>query len=48
MPAMRESLNAIGPTLDTETILRLNGLVSLQGRDPQNVAREYLRSEGLI
>ncbi|MDS0296223.1 glycine betaine ABC transporter substrate-binding protein [Halogeometricum luteum] len=48
MPEMREPLNAIGPTLDTETILRLNGLVSLQGRDPQNVAREYLRSEGLI
>ncbi|ELZ29926.1 glycine/betaine ABC transporter substrate-binding protein [Halogeometricum pallidum JCM 14848] len=48
MPAMRDVLNAIGPTLDTETILRLNGLVSLQGRDPQTVAREYLRSEGLI
>nr|WP_224336888.1 glycine betaine ABC transporter substrate-binding protein [Haloprofundus halobius] len=48
MPAMREPLNAIGPTLDTDTIVRLNDLVSLQGRDPQNVAREYLRSEGLI
>lgn len=47
-PSMRDPLNAIGPTLDTQTILRLNGLVSLQGRDPQDVAREYLRSEGLI
>lgn len=47
-PEMREPLDAIGPTLNTEKILRLNGLVSLQGRDPQNVAREYLRSEGLI
>ena len=47
-PQIREPLNAIGPTLDTESILRLNGLVSLQGRDPQTVAREYLDSEGLI
>jgi osmoprotectant transport system substrate-binding protein len=47
-PAMREPLNAIGPTLNTEKIMRLNALVSLRGRDPQTVAREYLRSEGLI
>jgi osmoprotectant transport system substrate-binding protein len=47
-PAMREPLNTIGPTLNTEKIMRLNALVSLRGRDPQTVAREYLRSEGLI
>ena len=47
-PEMREPLNAIGPTLTTEKILRLNVLVSLQGRNPQDVARQYLRSEGLI
>ena len=47
-PAMREQLNAIGPTLNTEKILRLNGLVSLHGKDPQTVARNYLQSEGLV
>lgn len=47
-PVMREPLNAIGPTLNTDTIMRLNGLVSLQGQYPQDVAHEYLRSEGLI
>lgn len=47
-PEIREPLNAIGPTLTTDKIMRLNGLVSLQNRDPQDVAREYLRSEGLL
>jgi osmoprotectant transport system substrate-binding protein len=47
-PEMREPLNAIGPTLDRDTIMRLNGLVQLQKRDPQNVAREYLKSVGIV
>jgi osmoprotectant transport system substrate-binding protein len=47
-PEIREPLNAIGPTLDRDTIMRLNGLVALKGRDPQNVAREYLKSVGVI
>lgn len=47
-PGMREPLGAIGPTLTLDKIVRLNGLVSLQNRDPQRVAREYLRSEGLL
>ncbi|PSP74372.1 glycine/betaine ABC transporter substrate-binding protein [Halobacteriales archaeon QS_3_64_16] len=47
-PEMREPLDAIGPTLTLDKIVRLNGLVSLQNRDPQRVAREYLRSEGLL
>jgi osmoprotectant transport system substrate-binding protein len=48
-PAMRAPLNAIGPTLnDTETIMRLNGEVTLKDRNPQTVAREYLRAEGLL
>ena len=48
LPAMTEPLNAIGPTLNTEKILRLNKAVSLDGRDPQRVAREYLQAEGLV
>lgn len=47
-PVIREPLNAIGPTLDRDTIMRLNGLVALEGRDPQNVAHEYLKSVGVI
>jgi osmoprotectant transport system substrate-binding protein len=47
-PEVQEPLNAIGPSLSTEKILRLNQFVSIDGRDPQVVAREYLRSEGLI
>lgn len=47
-PAIREPLNAIGPTLTYEKILRLNRLVQIKKRDPQRVARQYLRSEGLI
>ena len=47
-PTMRKPLNAIGPTLTTKKITRLNGRVSLQNEDPQQVAREYLQSEGLV
>ena len=47
-PAMRKPLNAIGPTLNTKKITRLNGRVSLRDEDPQKVARDYLESEGLL
>lgn len=47
-PSMREPLNAIGPTISTDEIRRLNGLVALQGRDPQDVAHQYLRSGRLL
>lgn len=48
-PAMRAPLNAIGPTINsTDTIMRLNGEVTLKDRNPQTVAREYLRAEGLL
>ncbi|EMA47393.1 glycine betaine ABC transporter substrate-binding protein [Halococcus saccharolyticus] len=47
-PTMAEPLNAIGPSLNTEKIIRLNKAVLLDGRDPQRVAREYLQTEGLI
>jgi osmoprotectant transport system substrate-binding protein len=47
-PAIREPLNAIGPTLTYDKILRLNRLVQIEQRDAQRVARQYLRSEGLI
>lgn len=48
LPSMREPLNAIGPTLNTEKMIRLNERVALAGEDAQRVARDYLQSEGLI
>nr|WP_267902949.1 glycine betaine ABC transporter substrate-binding protein [Halomarina oriensis] len=47
-PSMREPLNAIGPTLNTEKIIRLNERVAIDGEDAQAVARDYLESEGLV
>ena len=47
-PQIREPLNAIGPTLTYDKIVRLNKLVQIEKKDPQRVARQYLRSEGLI
>lgn len=47
-PAIREPLNAIGSTLTYEKIVRLNKLVQIKQRDPKEVARQHLRSEGLI
>ena len=47
-PSMREPLNAIGPTLTTDKILRVNKRVQIDGEDAQKVARDYLQSEGLI
>ncbi|MFC5969932.1 glycine betaine ABC transporter substrate-binding protein [Halomarina salina] len=48
LPSIREPLNAIGPTLNTEKIMRLNERVALDGEDAQAVARDYLESEGLV
>jgi osmoprotectant transport system substrate-binding protein len=47
-PVIREVLNEIGPTLTYDKIVRLNKKVQIQKQDPQEVARQYLRSEGLI
>ncbi|EMA51097.1 glycine betaine ABC transporter substrate-binding protein [Halococcus thailandensis] len=47
-PQIREPLNAIGPTLTYEKIVDLNKKVQIEKQDPQKVARQYLRSEGLI
>jgi osmoprotectant transport system substrate-binding protein len=47
-PVIREVLNKIGPTLSYEKIVRLNKKVQIKKQDPQKVARQYLRSEGLI
>jgi osmoprotectant transport system substrate-binding protein len=47
-PVIRTVLNKIGPTLTYDKIVRLNKKVQVQKQDPQKVARQYLRSEGLL
>ncbi|WP_165874848.1 ABC transporter substrate-binding protein [Natrarchaeobius oligotrophus] len=45
---IRESFNSVTPELDAETIRGLNGRVSIDGEDPENVARDYLETNGHI
>jgi osmoprotectant transport system substrate-binding protein len=45
---IKQPLNKIGPTLDTETIRGLNQKVSIEGGSPQQVARSHLKDQGII
>ncbi len=45
---MRDLLNEVSATLDTEKMIELNGKVETQGQDPATVAEEHLRAEGLL
>lgn len=47
-PDIAELLNAAAPLLTNETMQRLNNEVSGNGREPVDVAREFLVQEGLI
>jgi osmoprotectant transport system substrate-binding protein len=48
-PEMRAPLNKIPPTLNsTDKMISLNARVALQNDDPATVARDYLKSEGII
>lgn len=47
-PAIKKTLNPIGPKLDTDTIRKLNKDVSINNKEPQKVARGFLKSEGFI
>ena len=47
-PEIREVLNEVTNSLDVETMRELNGKVDLQQEDPEDVAREYLKEEGLL
>ncbi|MHB9287136.1 glycine betaine ABC transporter substrate-binding protein [Halobacteriales archaeon Cl-PHB] len=46
--AMKEPLNRIGDTLSTDTIRQLNRRVSIEKEDAKAVARDHLKSSGLI
>jgi len=47
-PEIAEILGEIAPRLDTETMTHLNYLVDIEGYEPDEVAEEWLREEGLI
>lgn len=47
-PEIKETLGAIGPLLDTETMIELNGLVDIEGQDHKQVAEEWLLAQNLI
>lgn len=45
---IKEPLNKIGPTLDTDIIRGLNRKVSIEDGAPQQVARDHLKEQGII
>lgn len=47
-PGIRDALNTLSPKLTTETMQRLNYEVSGKQREPAEVAREFLTTEGLL
>jgi len=47
-PALEPLFADIAERLDTETLRELSGQVSIERREPEDVAEEWLRSEGLV
>jgi len=47
-PSINEALEPLLGTIDEETMTELNYLVEVQMEDPEDVAREYLESVGLL
>ncbi|MFC6974626.1 glycine betaine ABC transporter substrate-binding protein [Halomicroarcula sp. GCM10025709] len=47
-PAIEETFDEIAPTVTTQKMQEMNLKVSVEDREPANVAREHLSSEGLI
>ncbi|MCF7935175.1 MAG: ABC transporter substrate-binding protein [Synergistales bacterium] len=47
-PQLEELFAPVFASLDLTTLQRLNAAIAVQGRDPEAVAREYLRQEGFL
>lgn len=47
-PALRELFAPISRRLDNDTLIRLNGQVDVAGRDPADVAREWMVEQGFV
>lgn len=46
--SLKSTANKIAPKLDTETMRSLNAKVDIKGKDPANVAENFLKQKGLI
>ncbi len=47
-PAFAEVMNAVSAKLTNEALQRMNGAVDLQNQKPADVARRFLRENGLL
>ena len=47
-PELREVVDKLAPKLTDEVMMKLNYQVDVKGREPKDVAREYLQQEKLI
>ncbi len=47
-PKMEEVLNSVSETLDAKTMRQLNAQVDIEQEDPDEVAAEYLKDQGLV
>ncbi|MNW13820.1 putative osmoprotectant uptake system substrate-binding protein OsmF precursor [compost metagenome] len=45
-PKIRDLLDPVFKSLDTETLRGLNAKISVEGQDPRTVATTYLMSKG--
>jgi osmoprotectant transport system substrate-binding protein len=47
-PKMEEVLNSVSETLDVKTMRQLNAQVDIEQEDPEDVAAEFLKDQGLV
>ena len=48
MPEAKKVMNSVSKSLSLETMRKLNSQVDIQNREPKDVARDYLKQQGLI
>jgi len=47
-PKMEETLNSVSESLDAETMRKLNAQVDIEQEEPEDVAADYLKEQGLV
>jgi osmoprotectant transport system substrate-binding protein len=47
-PAIADIMAKVSPKLTTEVMQKLNAKADVDGEDPEDIAKEWLESEGLI
>ena len=48
MPEAKKVMNSVSESLDLDTMRELNSQVDIENRDPEDVASDYLKEQGLI